>query len=429
MVILKVCKNDLNYTDAICENMTHGGLDENSEYQNNVQKETARFNVYKSVVENLVPFFFVLFLGPWSDKHGRKVPLVLSVLGTLLSQVGALVNSIFMHWPKEYLFLMGSLPYSFGGGSMCLFMMLFTYISDTSSIETRTIRVAILDAFLFAGWPAGNLLGAYLYNLDYSKRFINVYSVVVSISAANILYSLVRVRGNTHLTSKGVRESGNIQSELHSSEGSSSHSCCDVFDVRNVRDVVVSCSKQRPHHRRLVIWLLLFMQFLGITSIQGEMTANYLFVQKQYGWTEWDYSLYLLIGFLFTTVGTVCGVPLLTKFFHASDPMMAGIATFFQILSRLASAFAPTGWFYTAAAVLTLFSHVMSFVARSMLSKCVPQQELGKVFAMLAVVEAIVPMFGGSLYGTIYAETVDWFPGTFYLISAFLLLISQALGL
>ena len=201
MVILKVCKNDLNYTDAICENLTHGGIDGNSVYQSNVQKETARFNVYKSVIENLVPFFFVLFLGPWSDKHGRKVPLVLSVLGTLLSQVGALINSIYMHWPKEYLFLMGSLPYSFGGGSMCLFMMLFAYISDTSSIETRTIRVAILDAFLFGGWPAGNLLGAYLYNLDYSKRFINVYSVVVSISAANFLYSLVRVRGDTHLTS------------------------------------------------------------------------------------------------------------------------------------------------------------------------------------------------------------------------------------
>lgn len=49
-----------------------------------VQREASRLGMYSSIIENLPKILFVLFLGSWSDKHGRKIPLILPFIGGVL---------------------------------------------------------------------------------------------------------------------------------------------------------------------------------------------------------------------------------------------------------------------------------------------------------------------------------------------------------
>lgn len=38
-----------------------------------VQRELTVFTFYNSIIMSVLPLIFVLFMGAWSDKYGRKV--------------------------------------------------------------------------------------------------------------------------------------------------------------------------------------------------------------------------------------------------------------------------------------------------------------------------------------------------------------------
>ena len=45
-------------------------------------------------------------------------------------------------------------------------------------------------------------------------------------------------------------------------------------------------------------------------------------------------------------------------------------------------------------------------VCRAMIAMCVPQEELGKVYALVATVEAIEPLFVNQVYASLFEVTV-----------------------
>ena len=105
----KICLNKLKYPKEICSNLTS--------YKNETdlqQKEASIFLMYHSLVTSIIPLFFILFMGAWSDKYGRKVPLCLSIFGHCLQSAGYLLNSHFMSWRVEYLLIVSLLD-SLGG--------------------------------------------------------------------------------------------------------------------------------------------------------------------------------------------------------------------------------------------------------------------------------------------------------------------------
>lgn len=53
---------------------------------------------------------------------------------------------------------------------------------------------------------------------------------------------------------------------------------------------------------------------------------------------------------------------------------------------------------------------------RSIASKLVPGDELGKVNGLFGVCEALMPLVYGPMYGSVYARTLDTLPGAFFLL-------------
>lgn len=45
------------------------------------QVEVSSFHQYNGIASNAVPLVLALFLGSWSDRRGRKLPLLLGLLG------------------------------------------------------------------------------------------------------------------------------------------------------------------------------------------------------------------------------------------------------------------------------------------------------------------------------------------------------------
>lgn len=61
-------------------------------------------------------------------------------------------------------------------------------------------------------------------------------------------------------------------------------------------------------------------------------------------------------------------------------------------------------------------------VPRSMLSKIVPSEDLGKINSCIGSMESILPLIGSAVYTSVYTSFLDVMPGSFFLISAGLMI-------
>ena len=57
-------------------------------------------------------------------------------------------------------------------------------------------------------------------------------------------------------------------------------------------------------------------------------------------------------------------------------------------------------------------------LTRSLLSKCIEPQETGKIFSALAIVCAVLPIFGNPVFRQIYNWTLPYFPGAYMIVAA-----------
>ena len=60
----------------------------------------------------------------------------------------------------------------------------------------------------------------------------------------------------------------------------------------------------------------------------------------------------------------------------------------------------------------------MSTVIRSLLSKVVPDTDLGKVYSMLGCLEAAIPLVASPVLTIVYNSSLETFPGAVYVTEA-----------
>lgn len=78
-----------------------------------------------------------------------------------------------------------------------------------------------------------------------------------------------------------------------------------------------------------------------------------------------------------------------------------------------------------SASTVDLMNGTMIVIARSMLSKLVGRDEIGKLFSLIAVLESFIPLGMNPVYATLYGMTVHTFSGSFIILSALLTIPPQ----
>ena len=82
LVIDLACYNNLNYSAAICTN-----LSAHQKEQIEVQKLVATMTMYQSILSSIPGIIVCLFIGPWSDTNGRKPAILIPMVGLTLGFV------------------------------------------------------------------------------------------------------------------------------------------------------------------------------------------------------------------------------------------------------------------------------------------------------------------------------------------------------
>lgn len=96
MIVYRTCTVVLhiNKTECLIINQ-NGSSNEAHRIDTLVQSQVSLISMSKSFVENLLPAFLSFFVGPWSDKYGRKPLLLAGYTGKGINKNNAWYNNLF----------------------------------------------------------------------------------------------------------------------------------------------------------------------------------------------------------------------------------------------------------------------------------------------------------------------------------------------
>ena len=129
LFLLKVCSVNLKINETLCDPRNQTLLlksPNGTVLSDRIQSYVSTLNIYGSLIDNIPTIFLMLFLLPWSDKHGRKSLLIAPLVGHVLCTIVDVVNFYVPSLPAEYL-LIATIPVGLTGGRGTFFMGMNRY--------------------------------------------------------------------------------------------------------------------------------------------------------------------------------------------------------------------------------------------------------------------------------------------------------------
>uniref|UniRef100_A0A0K8W010 Proton-coupled folate transporter n=2 Tax=Bactrocera latifrons TaxID=174628 RepID=A0A0K8W010_BACLA len=400
--LYQTCHAVFNYDKELCEPML-GVIAKNEtskEIETKVQPYVANIIMTSSVISSVLPAFLSLFIGPWSDKFGRRPVLVATFsAGFIGHSITTILAAISLLTPlNPWVYILSNVPLALTGGTCALITMVFCLVSDVSDEGGKARRMFFVDGALGIGMLIGNVISSYILA---GTGTIGVFTIAASIDLLALLYLLFF-----------VDESLQIQHERKESH------LREFFKFGLIKDLVRSCLKRRPHYDRAIIWCIMFTLVTTTFVTQGESNVFYLFLRNKFNLTLQQFTTFNAVTICIKMVG--CGLILLILRVLFKTPLtvvaMLGLLGCFtdSLIRSLAQAF----WQMYLAATCGFMGGINSPMLQAVLAGLVEATEIGKIYAVISSLQTLSPLASAPVYTGIYRATLESYPGAFYLLSA-----------
>ncbi|XP_026494260.1 uncharacterized protein LOC113399360 [Vanessa tameamea] len=397
----KSCLVNLKYDEQTCLHIMQGRTHNYTEQEKSVQKMVAGMTAWSFPLQTALPGILTLFVGAWSDRTGnRKSFMVLPILGKLLSIFGIILSTVFfLQVGLNETALIEGLPPALAGGRVAMTMAVYSYITDITSDSERTFRLGIITAILTLSRPIGLALSGIM-----TKRFgyYGVFTVACFFYMVGFVYIVIRLKEKT-------------RKKIDNDEPQTIFS---MFSAQDFAATVNVAFKKRQGSRRMQIILVMFAYMFIVGPVLGEAQMTYWFTRYKFKFTEIDYSLFLTYSVLVGTIGSFITIYLFSKRWKIEDSIIGVVACVSRIAASLVYALAPSRTVYFLGPVLDMFSAAGATSLRSIATKLVKADEVGKTSSLISISEALVPVIYSPVYSKVYLSTLSTFSGAFYLISA-----------
>ncbi|XP_038218848.1 solute carrier family 46 member 3-like [Zerene cesonia] len=399
----KACRVNLGFEHHVCDALTKRATANYTLEEEAVQTLVASVAGWKTVLQSFLPCGILIFLGAYSDRVGqRKFCMLLPIIGEFLTSIGLIVNTYFFYeLPVEVAAVTEAIFPALTGGWFTMFMGVFSYIADVTTEEQRTLRIGIVNLFYSLGVPVGAALSGILVR---KIGLYGVFSLSATLYILSFIYGFYRIK-EVKRTDLDVKPAKNCWEWLK-----------DFFDTKYVKDTMMVAFKPGPNNRRLRVIMLVVVLCVVIGPIYGEMSVMYLFTRYRFNWNEVDFSMFSTYAMCTSLVGTLFSVGVFSHLLKFDDAIIGVISCTSKILSGFMYAFATKTWHIYIAPLIEIFNGTSFIAMRSMVSKLVEKDELGKVNSFFGLAEAMMPLVYAPMYTTVYTATLKTFPGAFFLL-------------
>ncbi|XP_018334591.1 uncharacterized protein LOC108743517 [Agrilus planipennis] len=404
----KACRVNLQMNTETCDALTMrnaSGYNATEEIQ--VQKLVASMNAWKNIIQSLLPLTMLLLLGSYSDRHKkRKLCIQLPIIGEMCATLSFIACTYFFYeLPMECNAIADSVPPALFGGWFTFYMGVYSYISVMSTLETRTLRIGATNIADKVSFTIGIALSGVLYRI---LGFYGVFGLAIILYIIGITYTIFCLK-------EVPRDDVPKRQE---------HFLKDFFNFKHIMGTIRVAFKKGDRNRKKRVLGIMVLVMVIIGPVHGEISVSYLFVRYKFGWNEVDYSLFHTFIVVMHMIGTFFSLAFFSRFLKLDDTVLGMISNFSKFLACFVFAFAPNSKIFYLGAVVEMLNGTSFIAMRSIISKLVPPDELGKINSLFGVCEALMPLIYGPMYSLTYKMTINWLPGFFYILGGVLTLPS-----
>lgn len=369
-----------------------------SSHHEEVQRQASLFSLYTDLLSTFPALVVTLMLVTYSDRGGRKITIIMPLIGTLIYTLTFLTVSYFEL--NTYLLIGSSLLSSLFGGLGTFLGGCFAYIADLCEDgRQKTLRMAGVDMMI------GLLSGVAAISTGYFLRAAGFNWPFITSALCQCLILLYAI----FILEESVKKAPADASIL---DGSPQSSALKQM-IYGVYNLFAGVSRKRK--TVLVLLILIFLSF-SFAHMGGLSMITLYELNEPLCWTEIliGYGSALsttvfLTSFLGVSAFTYCGVPQLLI-------VLIGILS--VISGMVLLAFAKTTLLVFLVRVPMLLAIMPFPVLRSMVSKIIPKSQQGALFAFISVLDSLITNTAGAVFNSIYAVTVAWYPGFVFALSA-----------
>ncbi|OWF36163.1 Solute carrier family 46 member 3 [Mizuhopecten yessoensis] len=369
---------------------------------NNIQKEASEQLMYMSFLSSFTAVIPTFFLGYISDRFGRKVSFLITLIGLFLHQLVYIIV-FYLEAPLPYLCI-GCALEGVTGYISCALMTAFIMLADvTSPGKQRGFRIALMEGSLASSAALAVMGGGFW--IKYSGFLIPMLCST-ALCAVTILVWLVVVP-----ETRPFREN-------HSHRGMS---------LNSIKRCFVFYYEKTSQNRRGKMSVVLVILLTAATCLVSKSNVVTLFLLGQpFCWSEVHISVVSSLQILINWIAGITFLRLIQRVMQ--DVSLLSFGCFMGMVAMIPLALAQQNWMIYLYMVIGTFSVLVLPISRSILSKMVSPEEQGALFAGIAAMEHLVSGCGVLLFGEIYKDTVTFFPGLVFFVIAGLILLSLILS-
>ncbi|KAL4704399.1 hypothetical protein ACJJTC_005753 [Scirpophaga incertulas] len=394
IILYRTCVISLNHTVDECKVfLSPARKNETIHLEDEVQKYAAFVQMVKLVIESVVPAILSMFLGVWSDTHGRKPLIIWPLLGVSISSMLVVVYSMLENLGPWW-YLMTSVPFSLTGGYSVLFTGAFCYLSDITTSSSRSLRMTLLETAISVGSVIGSVLSAYLL-----IAVGNIYLLLIVCSLYVLAYAFTNIYMIESLT--GAIEGG----------------FTTVLDVLLIKEMFRECFKRRPNHMRAQLLLLTVANSLSIFVLYGLFGLDYLYTREKLHWALQDFTMFSAVSTTISFLGAIFGAAVIQKILPINDLVFSMVSFTSMAAAFMIKAFAVTTWHMYLSSGVALFGALSVPLIRSTISKILPLEDIAKVFALMCAIDGVCPLLSPVLYNAVYECSITTLPGAVMILS------------
>lgn len=399
-------KEELKVTGTENDTVCNPKYKNSSEYNTDqkVHQKASENILFVNMALTLPAIFTSCFLGSWSDKRGRKGPMVVASIG---SSLDALIILAAIHWKLPlYVFMIASGMAGLSGYYPTVILAILAYVADTTKPDSRALRLGILEAIAFV-CGTGVYFGSGVWIKNYGYE--SVYLVILTLHLLNLVYVVIFLPES-------------LPQELKQNTTGLS---CDA--VKSIWTVYTK--------KRLGRWVLLALLICSVlVYLAGFVVQTLLVLFGKRAPLCWESSVigYFLGASLFSkAVGAVVGIKLCSCL-GISNFGAIQMGVFFLIANLVMIGFSRTTLEMFLATALGFFSGVPQPCIRAEMSILVDKEEQGALFAILASAESLCNFCSQLIFNPLYTWTINELKGKFaagitFFINAGILLIPMVL--
>ncbi|CAH2107750.1 unnamed protein product [Euphydryas editha] len=281
-----------------------------------------------------------------------------------------------------------------------VYLGVFSYISDITDEESRTFRIGLVELCLTVGIPIGIALSGIL------LKIWGYYGIFL---LSGMIYIMTFAYGFIYLKTK-------TKPGIDYSEKAKALTFFDIFTL--VKETVAVAFKKRDGNLRMKIILALTMVSIIYGPDHGEKIIAYLFVRYRLKWDALKYSIYSTYNIVTHSAGVLFSISVFSKYWGFHDSMLCLISITSKFVGSVYIAFVKTDLDMYMVPLIEILNATSFTCLRSMLSKLVFPEEMGKMYSLFSLVDTLAALLFEPTYSAIYARTIPIFTGAVYIFSA-----------